>query len=138
MPTTKPFERYLAVVAAAGCVLISVAVWLTFSQVQPMWPLPALYLLEVIVMSVAAAAASVVGGMVGEIITWATVGILAAFSILGMFSIGALYLPTTLMLMLVCVTRDVRNRLHLPLNIGVGLIAALLQAGVMLAVARLL
>lgn len=103
-----------------------------------MWPLPALYLIEVMVLSVAAAAAFVRDGRVGQIISWAAVGILAAFSILGMFSIGALYLPTTLMLVLVCVTRDLRNKLHLPLNIGVGLIAALLQAALMLTAARLL
>ncbi len=138
MQTTRPFERYLAAMAAAGCVVISIAVWLTVSQVQPMWPLPALYLIETTAVSIAAALVFARDGRAGQAITWATVGILAAFSILGMFSIGALYLPTTLILALVCVTRDVRNKLHLPFHFGVGLSAALLQAALMLMAARLL
>ncbi len=138
MQATRAFERYLAVMAAAGCVVITVAVWLSVSRVQPMWPLPALYLIEVTASSIVAVAAFLRGGRDGRVVTWGAIGILAAFSILGMFSVGALYLPTTLVLAGVAVVSDVRNKAVLALHVGIMLLAGVVQAGVMLAVIRMI
>ena len=134
----RPFERYLAVVAALGCVAITVAVWVSLRAVQPMWPLPALYLIEVSGLSVVAAIAFVRGGRRSGIITWAAVGMLAAFCILGILSVGGLYLPTTLLLAIVGFTSGLRNKSSLLRDIGLGLVAGLAQIGVMLTVVRLL
>jgi len=135
---TRPFERYLAVVAALGCVVITVAVWLSVTRVQPMWPLPALYLIEAAALSILAAIAFVWGGRRGKIITWAAIGMLAAFCILGIFSVGSLYLPTVLVLTIVSFASGLRNKSNLAMQIGIGLLAGLVQAAIMLAVVRLL
>lgn len=105
---------------------------------QPMWPLPALYLIEVAALSILGAIAFVWGGGRSKIITWAAVGMLSAFCILGILSVGALYLPTTLVLAIVCFTSGLRNRSNLAMHIGSGLLAGLVQAGIMLIVVRLL
>jgi hypothetical protein len=103
-----------------------------------MWPLPALYLVEVTGLSLLAATVFVRGGRHSGIITWAAVGALTAFCILGILSVGGLYLPTTLVLAIVGFTSGLRNKSSLPMHIGIGLLAGLAQAGVMLTVIRLL
>jgi hypothetical protein len=138
MNITRPFERYLAVIAAVGCAVITVAVWWSLSLQQPMWPLPAPYLIEVTALSILAAIAFVRGGRRSMVITWAAVGMLTAFCILGVLSVGGLYLPTTLVLAIVCFTSGLRNKSNLPMHMGIGLLAGLVQAGVMLTVVRLL
>lgn len=136
MQLARWLEPYLAIIAAAGCVVITVAVWWDFSAVQPMWPLPALYLIEVTAVSIAAATAFLSGRRRGWPIPWAAVGILMAFCILGMFSVGPLYLPTTLLLAIACVTSGIRNRVNLGIAFGIVLVAGLVQAAVMLTVIR--
>lgn len=138
MDQTRSFERYMAAVAAIGSVVFTIAVWWSVSRVQPMWPLPAGYLIEVAAVSVAAAVAFVVGGSRGRGLAWAATGILLAFSILGMFSVGALYLPTVLILGIACATADLRNKSPLGLHLAIFLLAALVQSALMLAVSRLL
>ncbi len=137
MDQTRTFERYLAAVAAIGCIVFTIAIWLSVSRVQPMWPLPGGYLLEVAAISVAAALAFALGGVRGRGPAWAATGALLAFSILGMFSVGALYLPTTLILGIVCTTADLRNKSPLGLHLAIFLLAALVQSALMLAVSRL-
>ncbi len=135
---TRIFERYLAGVAALGCVVFTVLIWADFSGVQPMWPLPALYLIEVAVLSVVAALAFILYGSQGRCLSWAANGMLTAFSILGLFSVGALYFPTVLLLAIVCITADLRNRSNILLHLGLFLLAGLVQAALMLSVSSVL
>ncbi len=138
MDQTRVFERYLGAVAAIGCVAITVAVWWSVSAVQAMWPLPALYLIEVAAVSVVAAIAFIRGGLRGRAVTWSGAGLLLGFSILGLFSVGALYLPTTLILIAICASADLRNKYPLGPHAAIFLLAALLQSALMLTVSHLL
>lgn len=137
MDQTRTFERYMAVVAALGCIVFTIAVWWSVSAVQPMWPLPALYLIEVVAVSAAAAIAFGWGGARGRGMAWGAVGLLLGFSLLGLFSVGALYLPTALILGIVCATADLRNKSPLGWHLVIFLLAALLQSALMLTLSHL-
>jgi hypothetical protein len=139
--TRKP-ERLLAVVGTAICVIVSVLIWQVVSRQQPMWPLPDLYLLEML-------AASVLGiwgiwnndsrqSPLRGVLNWAVVGVLFAFVIMGSFSIGFLFIPVAGLFAIAAILSDRRQVHNLVVHIGVSLAAALVQAGLMLAAIRLL
>ncbi len=138
MKETTTFERYLAGVAAIGCIVFTVVIWLDVSRIQTMWPLPALYLIEAAALSTLAALAFILYGSRARAASWAANGMLTAFSILGLFSVGALYFPTVLLLAIVCITADLRTRSNILLHLGLFLLAGLVQAALMLFVSGIL
>jgi hypothetical protein len=140
--STHRLERLLAVLAAAVCVLVCALIWQVVSAQQDMWPLPALYLLEMV-------AASLLGlwdtwsnetrpAPYGGMVTWVATGILLAFVILGAWSVGFLYIPVAVLLAAAAVLSDRRQGRSLALHMGVGLGAAFAQAVLMLGVIGLL
>jgi peptidoglycan/LPS O-acetylase OafA/YrhL len=138
--STRRLERILAVLAAAACLLICALIWQVVSAQQPMWPLPALYLLEML-------AASILGvwdiwssetRQHGAIVTWVAAGILLAFVILGAWSVGFLFIPVASLLAAAAVLSDRRQGRNLALHLGVGLGAAFVQAALMLGIIGLL
>ena len=138
MQDTRLFERYLAGVAAIGCIVFTVIIWLNVETVQAMWPLPALYLIEAALLSLVAALGFIWAGRRGRAVSWAAAGMLTAFSILGLFSVGALYLPTVFLMLAVCISADLRNKSGTLLHLGLFLLAGLAQAGLMLLVSGML
>ena len=133
-----PLERSLVMVGALGCLVITIIVWDSVSANQPMWPLPALYLIEVVALSGLAVIAFLRGGRAGSFTLWAVVGILLAFSILGALSVGSLYFPTTLLFAVPAISYDLRNKQSIGAHLGTCILAAIAQAALMLAVIGLL
>jgi len=138
--STRKLERILAALAAAVCLLLCAFIWRVVSAQQPMWPLPALYLLEML-------AASFLGlwdiwssetRRHSAIVTWVVTGILFAFVIIGAWSVGFLFIPVAGLLAGAAVLSDRRQGRSLALHLGVGLAAALAQAALMLGVIGLL
>jgi len=104
-----------------------------------MWPLPALYFLEMAALSVVCALLVFLNGNpLGHFITWGTVGIFTGFSVLGAFSVGFFYLPVAILFAVIAIRSDLRNKQHLAAHIAVCLIAGLLQVALMLAAIHLL
>lgn len=133
-----PLERLLAIGTAAACLLITGAVWASVSAFQGMWPFPALYLIEVVVLSGIAAAAFLVGGRPGKYVAWAAVGALAAFCVLGVWSVGLLYVPIAGLLAAILISYDLRDKQAVMRHVAVCLLAAAVQATVMLEIIRLI
>jgi len=133
-----PLERFLAILAAVACVAITIVIWSNVSAYQGMWPLPALYFIEIAVLSVISALTFVHGGPSARALMWGAVGVLGAFCILGMFSVGPLYLPIFFIFAAVSVTSSLRDRQHIAAHLAVCLLAAIAQAALMLVVVRLL
>ncbi len=133
-----PLERFLALLGEAACVVITIVIWRSVSTYQGMWPLPGLYFIEMIALSIIGALAFMRGGASGRIILWAAVGIFAAFSIMGAWSVGPLYVPVTVLFAAAAVSSDIRNKQSIALHLAVCLIAGLAQAALMLTVIRLL
>jgi len=137
----KP-ERFLAVIGTAICLIVSALIWQVFSRQQPMWPLPDLYLLEML-------AASFLGtwavwnndskqSPLRGILIWAMVGVLFAFVIIGSFSIGFFFMPVAGLFAIAAILSGRRQAHNMIVHIGVGLAAALAQAALMLAAIRFL
>jgi hypothetical protein len=134
-PVFHPLERLAAVLATAGCTAISVTIWRNVNAHQSVWPLPALYLIEMVLL--AAAAALVVLDVVSDRVSvvWAAAGAMGSFSILGRLSVGAFYAPIALIFMVLAIASDIRHRRFRPIHPGACMLAAAAQAAIMLAVA---
>jgi hypothetical protein len=136
----RNLERVLAAAGAAVCLVVSVRTWLLLRAVQPMWPLPDLYLLET-------AAAGMAGGWavlssaprqaaLRGMLIWITIGLLMTFVILGALSIGFEYAPAALLFVIAAVASDRRQSQNSGIHLGIGLLAALAQAALMLTVVQ--
>jgi hypothetical protein len=137
-PATNRLETFLAILGAAACLIITIVIWRSLSSYQSMWPLPALYLVELPAVSIIAAWMLARSGHTAVLVSWAAAGILFAFSIVGAWSVGFLYLPVAFIFGVVSVSSDARTRHPFATHLGVFLLAAVAQAAIMFAVIRLL
>ena len=135
---TSPLERFLAILGAVICLIITILLWVSVSAYQPMWPLPALYFIEVVVVSIMSAFIFIRGDPRDQFITWGTAGVISAFSILGAASVGFFYLPVALIFAVISVTSAVRNKRRIASHLGIFLIAGIAQMALMFAAIRLL
>jgi hypothetical protein len=130
-------ERILAILAAVVCLIITLLFWFDLSAYQDMWPLPGIYFIELVAISIISAFLFARGDPLSSLITWGAAGVITAFSILGAFSIGLFYLPIGLIFGLISVTSDVRNKQHIAAHLGIFLIAGIVQSVLMFIVIRL-
>ena len=139
MPVTKqtiiisPWERVLATLAAVLCLTITILLWLSVSAYQAMWPIPALYFIEIVTLSIISAFMFVRGDPRGPFLTWGAAGVIGVFSILAAFSVGFFYFPFALVFAIISITSDVRNKKHIPAHLGTFFIAGLAQFVLILA-----
>jgi hypothetical protein len=126
-------ERVLAILAAVVCLSITLIFWFSLSAYQTMWPLPGLYFIEMVALSIISTFLFIRGDPHGSLITWGVAGVISAFSILGAFSIGFFYLPVALTFGVVSIIWDVRNQKNVPVHLSIFLIAGLVQVVLMLA-----
>jgi hypothetical protein len=138
----RTLEFILALTATTICLIVSVYVWSVLRAQQPIWPLPGLYLLEM-------PAVSILGlwsigsnetrlSTLRGFLTWVTVGILFAFVVLGALSVGFLFAPVAILFAIAAILSDHKQGHNLVAHLGIGLVATLAQAALMLVVIRLL
>jgi hypothetical protein len=131
--------------------IVSAAAWWGLRVQQSLWPLPDLYLLEML-----AASALATWGIWSQaerpaslrlILTWASIGIMLGFVILGAFSIGFFYLPVVVLLVSAAILADrpvpgrtgqARLGFNFFIHMGACIAAAGVQAALMLAVIRMI
>ncbi len=135
--TIHPVERFLAIAGAVACVIVTIAIWLTVSTQQTMWPLPGLYFSEMVALSIVTSIVLVRGNPHCKRITWGALGIFGAFSIVGAGTIGFFYIPVVLIYGTTAIVSDVRDKQHIAAHLGICLIAGIAQAVLMLSVIRL-
>ena len=104
---------------------------------QNTWPFPALYFIELAALALACALTYGLSSSLRSMITWATVGVLAAFSILGAWTVGLYYMPVAALFLTLAVIADLRHNGKFLPHSGVAALAAVAQAAAMLLVARL-
>lgn len=121
-------ERMLAILAAVVCLSITLVIWIRISAYQSMWPLPGLYFIEMVSLSLISTFIFVRGNPRGSLITWVAAGVIIAFSILGAASVGLFYLPVALMFGVISLTWDVRNKQQLMAHLGIFLMAGIVQS----------
>src|ERR1041385_823596 len=125
---TSPLERVLAILAAVICLVVTILFWWSVSALQPMWPLAALYFIEMVTLSIMSAFSFLRGAPYAQFITWSAAGSISAFSIFGAFSVGFFYVPVALLFVVISITADVRNQRGILTHLGIFLIGALAQA----------
>jgi hypothetical protein len=127
------FDRILASAGTVVCLAFTAFLWINIGAQQSLWPLPALYFIEMAALSMACALLVFFDGSpLGRFITWGAVGIFTAFSILGVLSVGFFYLPVAIIFAVIALRSDLRNKQHMAAHIGIGLLAGIVQAALML------
>ena len=122
----------------AACVILRPSFGQSVSQQQEMWPLPALYFLEVIAASLVGLWGIFQDDAPGSLLAWAVAGALVGFAFMGAWSVGFFYLPVAGLLGLAALWQDRQDWRRLPLHLGLALLAAVAQAALMLALIRVL
>nr|MBI2905626.1 hypothetical protein [Chloroflexota bacterium] len=139
MKSTRSLKQFLAIVAVGVCAIISALIWQAVSARQPMWPLPALYLLEMVALSLAAALGNAHDSATGGRAAWGGgVGAVLAFVAMGAWSVGFLHIPVAVLLIITGILRNRRQRLNMAIHLGICAAAAVAQVALMLAVIRVL
>ena len=137
--TIHRLERILAIAGTLICLVVTAVLWASLRANQGMWPLPALYFIEMAALSLVCALLAFFDyNPRSQFIIWGAFGIFTAFSILGAFSVGFFYLPVAILFGVVAIRLDLRNKHHFAVHIGVCLIAGIVQVLLMLAASRLL
>jgi hypothetical protein len=135
---SRSIERFLAVTSMVVCLGTTAEIWQIFSPQQPMWPLPGLYLFEILLLTVAVVVVVVRDAGMGGSVIWGSVGALVAFVFMAALSVGLLYVPVIVMLIVVGTLYLRRRKERFPIHLVLGGAAALAQAALMLATIRTL
>lgn len=138
--STQTLERILSGIAVAICLVECLWIGQVLSHQQPIWPFPALYLVEACLVSIICWLSVMRSGTSSSSfsasVVWAIVGVLAAFVAMGVWSIGFLFIPVTLLFVITAILVDYRQNNSTLLHLGVGALAALTQVALMLFVVR--
>jgi len=136
----RNLEQLLALTATGICLIVCVYIWSILRAQQPIWPLPGLYLLEMLAVSIlglwSIGSNETRLSRLRGFLTWVTVGILFAFVVLGALSVGFLIAPVAILFAIAAILSDHRQGHNLVAHLGIGLVAALAQAALMLDVIR--
>jgi hypothetical protein len=127
-------EGLLAVLATALSLVVTMRVWGAVGGQQPMWPLPALYLIEMVALPGVTAFILLRGVSPGATLAWAAAGAASAFSVLGAWSVGVFYAPVALLLLAAGMVAALRARRRIWADLAWAVAAAVLQTVIMLAV----
>jgi hypothetical protein len=137
--TTRPVDRTLAIAGTLLCLALTAILWVSIGAHQSIWPLPALYFIEMAAFSVICALLVFMdGGPAGQFILWGAVGLFTGFSILGAWSVGFFYLPVAILFGVIAIRSDLKKKQPIAAHLGVGLLAGIVQVVLMLTVIHLL
>jgi hypothetical protein len=131
-------ERVLAGLAALICLGVTVLVWAAIGQQQPLWPLPALYFVEMAAASLLGLTGIARNNEAGSRLAWAATGALFGFTLLGALSVGFFYMPVAGLLGLAALWQDRDDLRRLPLHLGLAVLLMVAQTVLMLGLIRLL
>jgi hypothetical protein len=135
---SRPIERVLALLAAALCLGVTIYVWQLVSPNQPIWPIPALYLIEMLVLTVLAALTILPIRPLPAALAGIAFGGLSAFSVLASFSVGLFYYPVALLLLTAGLLFFRSTGRSLLVYLAWAAAAAVIQTAIILAAIRLL
>ncbi len=135
---SRSIERFLAVTSMVVCLGTTAEIWQVFSPLQSMWPLPGLYLIEILLLTIAVVIMVVLDASLGGSMIWGSVGAMLAFAFMAAFTVGLLYAPEIVMLIAVGTLYLRRRKERFPVHLALGAAAALAQGALMLATIKTL
>lgn len=136
----RTLERVLASLALGVCVITIARIWQAVGAYQPLWPLPVLYFLEIVALSVLAWLALVPTQELSSsriAAAWCVVGALSGFVVLGLWSIGLFLVPTVFLFALTALFAERRHPNLILAHLALCLLAGLVQAAVMFVIVAL-
>ena len=139
-PQNNPRLSGLAILAAisgVACLVTTLIVWVNVSAVQPTWPFPALYFLEITFLGLACAFTVIRNA--STFYTWISAGIFCAFSILAAWTVGIIFFPFAIIFAMISIVIDLRDRnvRSIPVHLAAFLFGAVVQTVFVIASARL-
>ena len=129
-------ERSLSIIGTVFCVAAVLFVGWILIPYQPIWPLPALYLVELVMVCCLGTwdvwqlgnSKPIRQGL----LVWLVIGILYAFVLMGIFSVGLLFLPTAVLFITAGFISARKVGYPLVSRFAFGVVAAAVQSGIML------
>ncbi len=129
-------EVVLAALAFVFSLVVTIRIWAFAAVQQEMWPLPALYLLEVVALPATCFASALRGTASRARVASIAAGALLAFSILGAWTVGLFYGPLVILLTASALAARGRTLDRVPVLLAFLLGGALVQASLMILVIR--
>lgn len=136
--SARSFERFLAILGAAACLIITTRIWQVVALNQPIWPFPALYLIEMMALSLIAVVFIVQDHPLAGAVAWAIIGAYLGFAVMGAWSVGFYFLPVALPFAIAALSIVRRRKQRALAYFTLSIAAGLLQAALMFAVIQLL
>ncbi|MGA9190868.1 MAG: nucleotidyltransferase domain-containing protein [Anaerolineales bacterium] len=127
--------RSLAIGGSGLCLAITLGIWSGVAHDQSLWPLPGVYFVELVSLALVCAALWIANHRLAEVSVWIMLGVLAGFSWMARLSVGALYAPVALVFGAACLVLVVRTPGRLIGWLGISLLAALVEVGMILVLA---
>jgi len=127
--------RSLVIGGSGLCLAITLGIWSGAAHEQPLWPLPGVYFVELVSLALVCAALWIANHRLAEVSVWIMVGVLAGFSWMARLSVGALYAPVALVFGAACLVLVMRTGGRLIGRVGISLLAALAEVGMILILA---
>jgi hypothetical protein len=139
----RVIEVALASAGALICLGVSIEVWQSIAKYQAVWPIPGLYFLETILISLAGALSIYLrkSGFLtsgSTLLTWIVAGVLIGFSVMGAFSVGLFYLPAGLAFLLAAMISARESSTSPGTGALIGIAAGAAQSALMLWVINIL
>jgi hypothetical protein len=131
-------SRLLAILATLLSVYILIRLWPQIAPYQDMWPLPGLYLLEMVWLPLIGVALTFLDYRWAVLGMWAKPGAVLGFAILGALTVGPAYLPVFLLLAVSTFLRPAQDLRQYLGGLAVGICGGAVQIGYMLAVLKVL
>jgi hypothetical protein len=137
-PRSSTVEKVLALLALAYSLVLSLSIWAALIRQQELWPFPALYLLEVMILPGLAVLFAFLSSPKRCVSNVCFAGALLAFSILGAWTIGLWYVPLVLLFLAGALASWRGSHVHSVFLVAFFFLSAFFQASLMLAVVKLL
>jgi len=133
-------EKFLGVLGFVVCLITCLVIALSFlsDPHQELFPLPAFYLLEMIAASLVAAIGTFKEGERWGRSIWAAGGIIAAFVLMGGFSIGFFFIPTAILVLIAALPSWRQHRTQFLVAAITYIVAFVMQIILMFAAIRIL
>jgi hypothetical protein len=135
--TMRKIEGILSITAFLFCLAVTIFLWKALEVNQPLWPFPALYFIEMAVLSSIVPLANIRNWKMARMVIWAIAGLFIGFVILGVLSVGVIYYPIALLILVVAILMEIRSKGNLLLDLGICLLAGVVQVVLMLLILQL-
>lgn len=136
-PPASCGEQIVAALTAVACLVLSLRLLSNLAQFQDVWLLPALYFIELTALCGVCGASFILSMRARAAMAWGAGGAMAAFSILGAWSVGLYYLPLAMVLLALGLLSDRRQQGNARAHLGTAAIGCMGQAAIIVVVARL-